>query len=552
MKFSNLINEKIVCFDGAMGSLLIDKGISKSINLSTLNMTDEKLIHSIHNMYVNAGADIITTNTFSANSFQLNGTGFSSTEIVKKGVELARLAAGENLVALDIGPTGYIRTGDEYLNFDYLYNIYKEQIVTGTDAGADIILIETMYDIREARIAILAAKENCTLPVICTLTFGKDNKTLNGTDPTTAVNILQSLGIDAIGTNCIEPERMVTIAEEMLKYSSIPMVVQPNMGIPTNRLGRYHYNVSKETFSEVLVALVQKGVRIVGGCCGTTPECIKLLKQSVESMPILRTFPEKNTCVCSLNKTVIIGNSSKIIGSSIEFNKEDVREALYKGNYDKIKDIAVKQETKGAHILLVSTKDCDCEESKLLPAVVDHIQHYVHTPLMIQSGDVRALEAALKLYNGKALISGLKNSIEHMETVLPIIKKYGAVLVGALVEESGATVSSGNRIKAAERMIKLAKSYGIPEEDIILNCKVTSPSKFHTDIFETLKTIRMIITKYSTKTIVDINNITQELENIEQTESVIYALSLYSGLSVAIIDVLNKNIIETYNAYYKL
>lgn len=340
------MNEKVVCFDGAMGSLLIDKGVPDGINLSTLNMTDEKMILSIHNMYVNAWADIITTNTFCANSFKLDGTSFSTTEIIKKGVELARLAAGDKLVALDIGPTGYIKSENEFLDFEYLYNIYKEQIVAGTDSGADIILIETMYDIREARIAILAAKENSNLPVLCTLTFRKDNKTLNGTDPTTAVHMLQTLGIDVIGINCMEPERMVTIAEEMLKYSMLPILVQPNMDIPESYCGRYYYNISKETFTQVLVSLVQKGVRMVGGCCGTTPECIKLLKQSVEFMPVVRAFPERTSCVCSLNKTVVIGNGSKIVGNRIKINeKEDMSEALHKDNYEKVKDIAINQET---------------------------------------------------------------------------------------------------------------------------------------------------------------------------------------------------------------
>lgn len=313
LKFNNVINEKIVCFDGAMGTLLIANGVPSNTNLSTLNMTDAKTILSIHDMYVNAGADIITTNTFTANSFKLQGLQFSTAEIVKRGVSLARLAAEEKLVALDIGPIGLIKRGNEILDFKYMYNIYKEQVEAGTEAGADMILIETMYDLREAIIAVLAAKENSDLSVACTLNFGKDYKMVNGTDPVTAVRILQGLGIDAVGVNCVEPKDAVIIAEDMVRYSKIPIIVQPNAGIPKYYQGNNYYDISKESFTEALVSLAEKGIRAVGGCCGTTPEYIRLLKKEIEDIPIVNTFPKIDMSICSSKHTITAGNTSKVI-----------------------------------------------------------------------------------------------------------------------------------------------------------------------------------------------------------------------------------------------
>lgn len=550
VKLSNILKDRILCFDGAMGTLLIDEGIPENINLSTLNMTEENKILSIHHRYVTAGADVITTNTFTANSYSLKGYPFSAAEVVKKGVQLARSVAEEKPIALDIGPTGFIKSAKEDLDFMYLYDVYKEQITAGTEAGADIILIETMYDIREARIAILAAKENSSLPVICTLTFGSNYKTINGTDPKTAVYILQGLGIDAVGINCVDPEKAAVIIEEMLKYSELPLIVQPNAGMPKLYKGNYVYNISKESFAEAVSALAVKGVRIVGGCCGTTPEYIKSIKESIKNIPPLKTFPQKITCICSLGKTVAIGNNPKIVSNGINMEKNEIlKEALKNKNFDKIESEAAKSEASGAHVLLISIKNSGVDELKVLPELINKIQNVIDLPLMIESSEPEAIEAALRCYNGKALVSGAGISDEYTERLLPIIKKYGSAYVGALENSAANSGRAENKVKAADSIIKLAKSYGISEEDIIFDCRITNTLKSKLEVFETLKTIKMINTKYNTKTILNIDDICNETGKTEDVNNVFYAIALYSGVNMAIIDIHSKKMLQTYSAY---
>lgn len=549
MKLKNLIEERIVYFDGAYGSMFIDSGIPSHYNMSLLSISKPDMVLELHKKYSEAGADIITSNTFSANSIRLLGSGFTTEYIIKKSVELAKKAAPDKFTALDIAPSGLITQPLNDIKFSELYNIFKEQVKAGAEAGADLILIESMYDLKEARAAVIAAKENCSLPVYCTMTFKDNFQTFSNTGIIEMVYALQ-MGIEGLGINCVDPILALKIIDGILRYSKVPLIVQPSLGLPKFTEEKYKYAFDERVYSEYAIQLIKKGTRIFGGCCGTTPAHMKAAIEATYKLPSVKSFPQKATVACSNSKSIFIGDISKIIGERINpSGNKLIEEALQNGNKGIILESAREQAEAGAHILDINVSTDDVIEKSILPEVVSEIQKVLDIPLMIDSLNPEAIEAAVRVYNGRAIINSVNGTQVSMDRILPIAKKYGSLLVAMTIDENGIPKRAEGRVKIAEKIIDKAKLYGIAEEDIIIDCIVLSSGTSQEEVLESLKALKMIKTRYDCKTILGISNISYGMPLRDAINSTYFAMALNSGLNAAIINPLSDRMIETYLSY---
>lgn len=544
----NLNFDNFLLFDGAMGTMLQKYGVIEGLPES-LNIVNPGLIEKIHRDYISSGANIITTNTFGANRFKLEGTKYTVADVVKRGVEIARCAAGDKLVALDIGPTGKLMEPVGNLSFEEAYYSYKEQI--DNCSGADIILIETMSDIYEAKAAVLAAKENCNLPVFCTMTLQQDGRTLTGTDVFTMVNILQGLNVDAIGLNCsLGPFEMLPHIEEMLRYSRIPVIAQPNAGLPRLEDERTVYNITPEKFADHLEIMAKMGVLILGGCCGTEPSFISEIKDRITGLKPVKTNPHKYTAVSSSTKTVILGEGVKIIGERINpTGRRKLKEAIKSGNMELLVMEAVKQVESGADILDVNVGLPEIDEIDVMKKAVKEIQSVVNAPLQIDSASPEVIEAAVRIYNGRPIINSVNGKDEVLDKVLPIAKKYGACVVALTLDENGIPNNAEDRLKIAEKIIKRAENYGIDKSDVIIDCLVLTASAQQSEVRETLRALKIIKEKLNVLTTLGISNVSFGLPQRELINRTFLAAALAAGVDMPILNPLSKEIVDTINAF---
>lgn len=540
----NIIKDRIVCFDGAMGTMLLKAGLSSGEIPELYNIEHREKVFSVHKGYLEAGADIITTNTFGANRIKLEESGYTVDRVVREAVRVAREAAGEKLVALDIGPLGQLLKPVGTLPFEEAYELFAEQVRAGN--GADLILIETMTDLYEAKAAILAAKENSNLPIFCTMTFEDNGRTMMGTDAKTMVLVLQGLGVNVLGVNCsLGPEALMPIVEEILKYSEIPVMVQPNAGLPCMEEGHTHYNVSPEDFSNQVREMVLKGVNVVGGCCGTTPEYIIKLKEKIAGFKPIHREVKKLTAVCSSQKSVVI-DEVKIIGERINpTGKKKFKEAIINNDIDYILNEAVNQKNAGADILDVNVGLPDIDEKEFIQKVIYEIQSIIDLPLQIDSASPDTIEAAARMYNGKPLINSVNGKAESMEKIFPIAKKYGALVVGLTLDENGIPETAEQRLKVADKIISTAKNYGLKEEDILIDCLVLTASAQQKEVFETVKAVRLVKEKYNVKTVLGVSNVSYGFPKREMLNRTFLAMALTAGLNAPIINPLAKDMLDT-------
>jgi len=544
-----LLKNKIVTFDGAMGTMLQQSVLRQGELPELLNLSNPDEIIRIHRLYAEAGADIITANTFQAHELKL-GVDNSVEEVVAAGVDCAK-RAGAGLVALDVGPLGQLMEPMGTISFERAYSVFKRQMEAGQKAKADLILIETISDIYEAKAAVLAAKENTDLPVICTLTFQDDYRTFVGCDALTAVIFLQDIGVDALGVNCsLGPDKLVPVVEEMLKYSRVPVLVQPNAGLPKIRGGQTVFDLSPEDFCESVLKMVRKGVRLAGGCCGTTPEHIRLLSEKVKNI-----VPEKSAykfvCACTSGlQTVILDNAVTEIGERINpTGKPKMREALKNGRIDVVLNEAVAQVSAGAHVLDVNVGLPDIDEPKVLADVIKNIQSITTAPLQIDSSDTKALEAGLRVYNGKPILNSVSGKQTVMEEIFPLAKKYGALVIGLTLDENGIPKTAEERFKVAEKILNTALSYGIPKENLIIDCLVLTVSAQQDQVMETLKCIRLVKSKLNLKTILGVSNVSFGLPERDRVNSVFLSAALGAGLDAAILNPLSEMYRQVLDVY---
>ncbi|MAE42486.1 5-methyltetrahydrofolate--homocysteine methyltransferase [Candidatus Woesearchaeota archaeon] len=534
-ELAKLLKEKILFVDGAMGTILMQKGVSSICN-DLLNIEKPDVIKSIHKGYADAGADIITTNTFGANRLKLSphGYGDRTIEINKAAVENARQAAPKCLIAGELGPLGkYVEPlGD--LTFDDAYNIYSEQ--TKGLKEADLIIISTISDIKKLKAAIIAAKDNCNLPIIASMTF-QDGRTSTGTDPETFCTIADSLGVDAIGINCSEgPEGLLNVAKQLVENTNKPICIQPNAGLPKIIDGKTIFSQTPEDFSLYAEKFYSLGISILGGCCGTTPDHIKtIFKKLKGKKPISRKIQEK-TKLCSRLKTVGIEGKTLVVGERINpTGKKRFQEELKLRKTDYIRQQALEQVALGAALLDVNVGVVGINEKETLPKAIEIVQSLVDAPIVIDSSDHEALELALKKSDGKPLINSVNGKKNSLAQILPLAKKYGAAIIALALDDSGIPSTKEKRVEIAKKIITEAENKGLRKRDIIVDCLVLTIATNPENEKIILKSVKEI-KKLGHKTILGISNISHGLPNRSEINSKFLTKASKTGLDLAIIN----------------
>ena len=551
-------SRKILLFDGGMGSLLQERGLKPGELPETWNIVHPEVLTEIHGEYLAAGCDIILANTFGANRLKYNEeTQFSLEEIVSAGVRNARKAvkeAGHGWVALDIGPTGRLLKPMGDLEFESAVSIFREIVEIGVREGADLILIETMSDTYELKAAVLAARENSQLPVMATVIFDEKGKLLTGADPKAVVALLEGLRVDGLGINCgLGPRQMRPMVEELLKYASLPVIVNPNAGLPRSEGGKTVYDIGPEEFAESVGELIELGVSAVGGCCGTTPAHIRLLDgiRRGKKPPVRR---EKNfTVVTSYASAVEIGKDPVIIGERINpTGKSRFKQALRDHNLEYILREGLVQQENGADVLDVNVGLPGIDETAMMREVVMELQSVTELPLQIDTSDAGAMEQALRIYNGKALINSVNGKQEVMDAVFPLVKHYGGVVVALTLDENGIPETADGRMAIAEKIYREAGKYGIAGKDIIIDALCMTVSSEPGSALTTLETVRRVRRELGGNTILGVSNISFGLPKRENINAAFFAMALQSGLSAAIINPNSQAMMQIYRSYRAL
>ncbi len=542
------LKDGILLFDGAMGTALQSRGLKLGELPDIVNINSPEIVTDIHRGHIECGVDVVTTNAFGANEAKLKGSGFTVEQIIDAAVRNAKKAIEDRdvYVALGIGPIGELLEPMGTLSFEDAYNIAKRQVIQGAESGADLILIETMIDLYEAKAAILAAKENSDLPVFCTMSFEEDGRTFTGCNIKSMVMVLEGLGVDALGVNCsLGPKELAPIVDEILNIATIPVMVQPNAGLPSIVNGETVFNISPEDFSYYGKIFVENGVRVIGGCCGTTNEHIKYLVDTVSNIKPKPIQNKPLTGVCTPTKAVII-DRVKIIGERINpTGKKRFKEALVKSDIDYILKEAIDQVEAGAHILDVNVGLPEIDEVETMVRAIKEIQSVLDVPLQVDSTDPKVIEEGLRIYNGKAIVNSINGEDGILESILPIVKKYGASVVGLTLDEKGIPSKAEGRFKIAEKIVKKAGQYGINREDIYIDCLTLTAAAQQEEVEETLKALSMVKEKLGVKTVLGVSNVSFGLPNRDLVNRTFLAASLFAGLDLPIIDPMDKEMMDT-------
>lgn len=533
-RFYKLLEERgFVYLDGAMGTMLQAAGLKAGGVPELLNLTDPSLITDIHRAYAEAGADILYSNTFGANSYKLAETDKTPADIIPAAIQNARAASDNALVALDIGPIGQLLEPSGTLRFEEAYDYFKEMVTAGADA--DLIVFETMTDLYELKAAVLAAKENSDLPIMCTMTFEENRRTFTGCSVSSMALTLSGLGADAIGINCsLGPRELAPVVEELSKWTTLPIAVKPNAGLPdpvTNK-----YDVTPEEFAQSAAELTKYGVKLAGGCCGTTPDFIRAVKNTLSGMKYTKNTPHIPAAVCSAEKTVVI-DGPRIIGERINpTGKKLFKEALKRGDIDYILGQAIEQIHAGAEILDVNVGLPDIDEKAMMVRTVKALQGVADLPLQLDSTMPDVLEAALRVYNGKPIVNSVNGEQGSMDKILPLVKKYGAAVVGLTLDENGIPKTAEKRFEIAKRIMDTALSYGIPKRDIYIDCLTLTASAEQAGVMETVKALHRVKTELGLKTVLGVSNISFGLPNRELINCNFLQMALTNGLDLPIMN----------------
>ncbi|MBQ9419337.1 MAG: homocysteine S-methyltransferase family protein, partial [Synergistaceae bacterium] len=529
--------EKILFFDGGMGTMLQARGLKLRELPELLNLTNPELILSIHNEYKEAGADFITSNTFGANRFKLAKSGHDVYEIVRAGAKLARRAAGSGYAALDIGSTGRVMAPSGDASFDEIYDAVAEMVRAGKEF-CDAILLETFTDLYELKAAVLAAKENSDLPVFATMSFEESGRTFFGTSIESMTATLEGLGLDALGVNCsLGPRQLLPIVEKICELSHIPVIVQPNAGLPVMRDGVSKYDVTPDEFAEISVEFAEMGVNILGGCCGTTPEHIRKMKNAVSRRTVntVKRNVIDRTVICSSSRAAEFGKKFIVIGERLNpTGKKLLQKALREGDTDYLLREAVKQQEQGADVLDLNTGLPDIDEPEVLKKSLIEIQGIVELPIQIDSSDFKALENAARVYNGKPLLNSVNGKEESLETVLPVAKKYGACVLGLTLDERGIPETAEERFKIAERIVNEAERIGIPRRNVLIDCLTLTASAQQKLVAETLRAVRLVKNELGVCTVLGLSNVSFGLPRRPLINRTMLMAAIMNGLDAAI------------------
>lgn len=550
------LGKDLLIFDGAMGTQLQKAGLGAGDIPEELNIERPELLQSIHRAYLEAGADFITTNTFGCNRLKMSDARYEAGEMLLAAVENARTARKEAgreedaYIVLDIGPIGQLLEPMGTLSFDEAYDIIAEQIKLAEDR-VDAVLFETMSDLYEVKAGILAARENSDLPVFVTMTFEQSGRTLSGNDPETFVNVAEGLGVDALGVNCsLGPKELKPIIEQILNEASVPVILQPNAGLPCLEHGETHYHVTPEEYVEEMKEYMAAGAAVVGGCCGTTPEFIRQLSQAAPKMTSARTV-EKKTKTSGPTQTVVLGDKVIVCGERLNpTGKKKMKKALLEERYDELVVEAIRQEEAGAQVLDVNVGLPGIDEPETMKKVIKLLQEVITLPLQIDSSNPEAIEKACRYYNGKPIINSVNGKDEVMEAVFPIVQKYGGVVIGLTLDE-GIPLKAEERFEIAEKIIKKAEEYGIGKEDIIIDCLTLTASAQQKEVRETLRAMKMV-KELGVHTVLGVSNVSFGLPNRPLLNRTFLTLAMEAGLDLPIINPLDEELMGTIDAFHVL
>nr|WP_317282181.1 homocysteine S-methyltransferase family protein [uncultured Sellimonas sp.] len=560
-----MIREKLLkgplFLDGGMGTLLQEMGLKPGELPERWNIKEQEAVISIHRQYYEAGSDIVLTNTFGANALKFHDTDYTLESVIKRAVENAQKARkqagvedGEHYVALDMGPTGKLLKPMGYVSFEEAYEAFVKTVKIGEKAGADLIHIETMSDTYEVKAAVLAAKEQTNLPVFVTLIFDERGKLLTGADVPAAVAMLEGLRVDALGINCgLGPKQMLPILRELRKWTSLPIIVKPNAGLPKEKDGQTCYDVTPDAFASQMEELVQEGACIIGGCCGTTPEHIRQMVKRCREKEIIFPDQKQDTVVSSYGQAVIIGNTPIIIGERINpTGKKRLKQALKEHDMDYILKEGLKQEEQGAHILDVNVGLPDIDEASVIEEIIEELQGITSLPLQIDTVDAKALERAMRKYNGKPMVNSVSGKQESMDMVFPLVQKYGGVVVALTLDERGIPMTVEGRAEIAGKILAEAEKYGIPKKDIVidvLSMTISSEPKSAKIVLDALEQIQK---QYKVRTVLGVSNISFGLPKRPAINATFFAMAMLKGLSAGIINPGSEEMMKSYRSYLAL
>ncbi len=556
MNIRELLGHRRLWCDGGFGTLLQSTGLAPGEAPEAWNLSHPEAITAIHAAYIEAGANLITANTFGANSLHFDKV----EEIISAALANARRAVEVSgredvFVSYDIGPLGKLLKPLGDLSFEDAVSIFARGVRAAAAAGADLILIETMNDAYETKAAVLAAKENSDLPILVTNAYDKTGKLITGADPVAMVALLEGLGVDALGINCSQgPAQMLPVIETLLQYASVPVMVNPNAGLPSVADGRTVFDVSAEEFAETMEQIARMGASILGGCCGTTPEYIRRTVERTSSLPYLPPVKKNHTLVSSYTHAVTIGGGEPVlIGERINpTGKKRFKEALRQGDMDYILGEGIAQEEKGAHILDVNVGLPEIDETAMMCRVITELQALTALPLQLDTVDPVAMEAALRIYNGKPLINSVNGKEESLSAILPLAKKYGGVLIALTLDENGIPETAEGRVAIAKKIIDRAEAYGIDRKNILVDPLAMTVSSDNMGGVVTLQAIDQIGRELGVGTSLGVSNISFGLPCRDTVNGTFFAMALERGLSAAIMNPHSAEMMKTYFAFRAL
>lgn len=567
MNFREVLGRQILFFDGGMGTLLQERGLKAGEVPETWNIVHPECIRQIHKEYLMAGSNIISANTFGVNAFKCKNLPYTVDELVTAGIQLVQEAiqevrsssngGGEKqpmYAALDIGSIGKLLKPLGEISFDEAYKTFQEIIIAGDRAGADLILIETVSDSYEIKAAVLAAKENSNLPVVVTMIFDESGKLLTGGDVASVTAMLEGLGVDAVGFNCgLGPEQMKNLLPQLTACCSLPVVVNANAGLPVVVNGQTVFHVAPEEFAQSVKTLVEMGAGIVGGCCGTTPAHIQRVVELCKDMEIKPVTDKNLTVVSSYNHAVYFSRKPLIIGERINpTGKSKFKQALREHDMEYIYKEGLAQEEKGAQILDVNVGLPEIDEPRLMEEAVTGIQAIIDLPLQIDTSDTAAMERGLRYYNGKPMLNSVNGKKESMESVFPIAKKYGAVLVCLCLDESGIPETVEGRLRVAEKLVKTAAEYGIPKKNLVIDALVLTISTGQDNANVTLETMRRIRYEMGLHTVLGVSNISFGLPERSRINTAFFTMAMNNGLSAGIVNPSSEPMMSAYYSFNAL
>ncbi len=558
MNILDFLKDNIVCLDGGMGTLLQAKGLMPGEYPETWNLTHSDVIRQIHIDYFNAGSNVVNMNTFGANPLKFSDCDLK--KIISAAADNAKYAretschGKEKYIALDIGPSGKLLKPYGDFEFEEAVETFGRIVTLGSNSGADLIFIETMNDSLETKAALLAAKEYSSLPVFVSNAYSENEKLMTGASPEAMTALLEGMRADAMGVNCsFGPEQTRPVVERLLKCCSIPIILKPNAGLPKSVDGKTIYDVSAADFAKSVTEMINMGVRVVGGCCGTTPEYIKAVADIIKDMKPTPLTDKNLTCISSYSNAVYFGGAPVLIGERINpTGKKRFKQALIENDTDYILHEGIAQQEHGVHVLDVNVGISEIDETEVLKNSVYELQGVTDLPLQLDTSNPEAMEKALRIYNGKAMINSVNGKEDSMRAIFPLVKKYGGLTVALTLDENGIPDTAEERFAIAEKILKTASEYGIDKKDIIFDTLAMTISADSNAASVTLSALRMIKERLGCNTSLGVSNISFGLPSRDAVNGTFFAAALASGLSAAIMNPYSSEMMKTYHSYRAL